>query len=71
MTNFVMHVKRILGLGLEIKSILNYLDRHRFSPMCFNIRHILDKFKLIFKFLVDVKRAYFMDSTWSKHIANC
>ena len=39
MTNFVMHVKQILGLGLEIKSIQKYLDKYTFSPMCFNMRH--------------------------------
>ena len=44
MTKCVMHMKQILGLLLKIKSIPNYQQRQSFSPMCFNTRHLSEKF---------------------------
>ena len=44
MTKMVMYVKQILGLRLEIKSIINDLYRQRILPMCFNMRHLSEFF---------------------------
>ena len=64
MTKCVMHVKQILGLLLKIKSIPNIYIDIQFHP-CVLIQGIYQKkfgktrLKLIFKFLVDLKKSLF------------